>query len=366
MAHIAHLTDQLAAANSQGSQVVAALQAEKIKSQSAAAAALVNAGRSGVKVPVVPQFKGEVGFGVDNWLRRLVKHFEFYGASAFPNDEYRIRFAQMFLEGSAVDWWDNIPESEKNRINTWELFVESLHSRFRPMQAAMMARSRLSSLKQIGAVSAYCNAFQKELTPIKDMSPADQLFYFRQGLKPLIAQRVLEKMPKTLHEAFDIAVLADAHTSKSTGGSYTTQFYQRNNATPRSTNDMDISNVDSSATVIEDYGEKSSSSYQEEESESSISSASSSGPSSEMMREFNRMKSELKKFQTQAAISALGSSSSSSPSSSSSRTGGNHAGRVPVTKEEFDYCFKNRLCIKCKKTGHVSRDCRGKVQPLNM
>jgi hypothetical protein len=77
------------------------------------------------------------------------------------------------------------------------------------MQASTVARLKLANLKQTGSVSAYATLFQKELTPIKDMSPADQVFFFRQGLKPHIAQRVLEKNPATLHAAMDIAVMAD-------------------------------------------------------------------------------------------------------------------------------------------------------------
>jgi hypothetical protein len=78
------------------------------------------------------------------------------------------------------------------------------------------------------------------------------------------------------------------------------------------------------------------------------------------MRELGRMKVELKKFQTQASISALGSSASSSSSSSNSGT------RVSVSKEEFDHCWKNRLCLNCKKASHVARDCRSKYQPLRL
>ena len=357
LAHIAALEAQLAAsnaqlakANSEGNQVLSLLNAEKVKSQQQVAIS----SRMGVKVPIVPQFKGEVGFAIDTWVRRLVKQFEFYGPQIFPNDESRIRFAVMYLEGGAMDWWDKILQADKDKIVTWDLFVEALYSRFRPMQAATIARLRLAALKQTGNVSAYANIFQRELTPITDMNNADQIFYFRQGLKPFIAQRVLEKMPKTLHDAMDIAILADAHTSSKSGNGIMPHFYQnrgnsssssssQRNATANS-NDMDLSNDD----VIR------APTFHEEESSSS-SSSSSSSQLDNMMREFNRMKGELKKYQTEAAISALGSSSSNSSSS-----------RVQVSKEEFEYCFKNRLCLKCKKANHMAKDCRSKYQALNL
>ena len=150
LAHIAALEAQLAAsnaqlakANSEGNQVLSLLNAEKVKSQQQVAIS----SRMGVKVPIVPQFKGEVGFGVDGWLRRLVKQFEFYGPQIFPSEESRIRFAVMYLEGGAMDWWDKILQADKDKIVTWDLFVEALYSRFRPMQASrpscsFWARSR--------------------------------------------------------------------------------------------------------------------------------------------------------------------------------------------------------------------------------
>ena len=373
MAHIQQLEAQLAQANAEGNRVVAALQAEKVKSQQlqqqaaavAAASSVVNVGPrlpnniSRVKLPSMPPFKGEIGNAIDNWLRRLVKQMDFYGESSFPNDGQRIKYAAMFFEGPAMDWWDGLPEVDKNKIITWSDFVDTLHSRFRPLQAAMIARIRLGSLKQTGSVAAYVNIFMKELTPISDMSIADQMHNFRQGLKPHIAQRVIEKLPKTLHEAMEYAILADAHFSKSKSGT-TSYFYNgvsrsgvsnssSQRATSSSSNDMDLSNINTESSndeMVRSPGPV----FHEEE--SSISSASSSSID---MREYNRMKVELKKYQAEAAISAIGSSSSSTPSK-----------RTPVSKEEFDYCMKNRLCIKCKKPNHIATNCYSKYQPLKL
>jgi hypothetical protein len=291
-AQLASATAQLTQANAEGNRVVSLLNAEKAKLQQQVTAN----SRINVKVPVVQQFKGEVGFSIDTWLRRLQKQFEFYGPAVFPSEDSRIRYAVMHLEGAAMDWWDKILQSDKDKIVTWDLFVEALHSRFRPMQASHVARLRLSTLKQTGTVSAYVNVFQRELTPITDMGTADQIFFFRQGLKPYIAQRVLEKVPKTLHEAMDIAILADAHTSK-TGTGVASHFYQSRNGNGLSSSnrhattgpsDMDLSAIN--------HDEIKAPTFHEEESSSS------SPGQTDMIREFNRMKSELKKVQTEAAI----------------------------------------------------------------
>jgi len=108
-------------------------------------------------------------------------------------------------------------------------------------------------------------------------------------------------------------------------------------------NDMDISNVNHN-----NQDDVKPPVFHEEDTPSSSS-------NNELMREFHRMKNEIKKHQTQAEISAIGSSSSSNSAQS---------GRVQVSKEEFDYCFANRLCLRCKKPNHRAVDCRSKYQPL--
>ena len=130
----------------------------------------------------------------------------------------------------------------------------------------------------------------------------------RTGLKSHIALRVLEKLPKTLHEAMDIAILADAHTSKATAPLVYNGFYRSNTAGNGSSsqraataesNDMDLSNVNGDDSTDESLRPPV---FHEEESSSS----SAPGSQDNMMREFNRMKAEVKKYQAEAAISAFG------------------------------------------------------------
>ena len=354
-AYIAKLENKQQRLQKEGDRLLVAYEELKAKAKSTSSAP-VNS-HVNVKVPLPPPFKGEVGFMVDQWLRHFTKLYDFKAAD-FPTEKSRILYAVMFFQGAAMDWWDKIPAAEKDTIVTWEKFVEVLYSRFRPMQAAMLARARLANLKQTGAVPAYVNLFLRELTPITDMSMADQIFNFRAGLKSNIAQKVLERLPKTLHEAMDTAVLADAHTNKMNVPQYSYNSRSTNSgssasrtwSSASSSNDMDLSNVNYD--IQDDYVKPPV--FHEEDGSSSSSSISS--VNHEVMREFHRMKSQLKKYQAQAEISAISSSSSS--------TGSNHSNRVQVSKEEFDYCFANRLCLKCKKPNHRAADCRSKYQPL--
>ncbi len=101
---------------------------------------------------------------------------------------------------------------DKASINTWQLFVERLHSRFRPIQASMIARQRLDKLRQRPGqqVNVYVNLFQTILTPITDMGEADQVHHFVNGLLGNIASKVWERHPTTLKLAIDYAVSVEA------------------------------------------------------------------------------------------------------------------------------------------------------------
>jgi hypothetical protein len=329
----------LEASNAQGHALVAQLQA-KLQASGARSAH--------VKVPPIPSFSGAVGFGVDNWLRSLTKHFVFYGTSTFPDDASRIRLAVMYLEGPAMDWWEHEPHKEQ--IVDWAEFVARLHSRFRPMQAATVARHRIAALKQTGSASAYANIFQKELTPITDMSPADKIFFFRQGLKPALAQRVLEKNPKTLHEAMDIAITADANFRGSVMLSGARSYAGNSSHRGPSSNEtaMDLSNL-ASGEAEDDIAMPT---FHEDESESA-----SSMPAS-FLREYQEMKAAIQRLTAQQRVqqslsAVVGHHSKGGKKSSSSK-----GARVPgISNDEFRRCWDNRLCLLCKKPDHIAANC---------
>ena len=154
-------------------------------------------------------FRGEMGFAVDGWLSEQQQQFVYYGA-ALAQDIDRIRFASSYLEGNALRWWQD--ENQQRPINDWATFVARLLARFRPVQATLISRQRLDKLKHLEKqhVNQYANAFQTILTPITDMSDADQVHKFVTGLQPDIRRRVFERLPATLKDAIDAAVSIEA------------------------------------------------------------------------------------------------------------------------------------------------------------
>ena len=219
------VVSELAAARQQvAAAAAAAAAASAASSSSSSAGSSVSSSRppgplqSKLKAPPTPVFKGEMGSAVDSWLRSLQKQFTFYGIGSveFPDPQSCVNYAVMYLEGPALEWWDQLPT--KASISSMSEFETALRARFRPMQAAHVARQRIASLKQRGRVSGYCDLFLSQLMPIKDMGAADQIFFFRQGLDSQLALEVLKKDPATLHEAMQYAVAAEAYLSRGIAG----------------------------------------------------------------------------------------------------------------------------------------------------
>ena len=60
------------------------------------------------------------------------------------------------------------------------------------------------------------------------------------------------------------------------------------------------------------------------------------------------------------------------PGGNSMRGTGNRGGmrsftpRQQLSQQEFAYCQRNRLCLRCKEPGHIARNCTKPVRPLNL
>jgi hypothetical protein len=154
-------------------------------------------------------FAGTMGFAVDDWIGEMLQQFAYYGAR-FPDGASQVRFAVAFLSGPALHWWEH--EADRATLADWSEFVRRLHARFRPVQAAMLARQKLGKLSQRAgqSVNQYTSAFQITLTPITDMGDADQVHHYVNGLLGVVAAKVWERHPTTLKEAIDFAVSVEA------------------------------------------------------------------------------------------------------------------------------------------------------------
>ncbi len=352
LAKIQQLEASLAAANAEGHKVVGQLQ---VAQQAAAAAAAAGASsprksHSRLKIPAPSAFKGEMGNAADTWLRSVQKQFSFYGANSveFPDALSQVRFAAMHLEGPALEWWDQLPS--QSTIVTFAEFEKALRARFRPMQAAHVARQRIASLKQRGRVSGYCNTFLTELVPIKDMSAADQVFFFRQGLDTQLALEVLKKDPKTLHDAMEVAVAAEAYLGRGMGGGsrgtgyFTPSSGHSSGGARASANDgatpMDLNNVNLEYNA-----------YEGETAPAAGSSSSAAAAAAASTVETTALLAMMQQMQHQ--LLAL---QQPKPNVASGKVPGLKAGDIDRLRTEG-------RCFNCKEKGHSKRDCN---KPLRL
>lgn len=335
---------EIASLRSQVAQLVQFAQqqqaAQQVAAQAAAAApsASVVVGPSsslgvgaatGLKIRNPATFKGEMGFVVDDWITEMDQQFVFYGPAKFPTDTDKIRFALAYLGGSAMHWWCHEPNKEQ--VTSWHEFVKRLHARFRPVQAAMIARQRLDKLRQKPghSVNAYANAFQVTLTPITDMGQADQVHHFVSGLLPHIGGKVYEKHPTDLRAAIDAAVSAEAM------GNFGRSI------TPSSSSNAPYSS--SSTSVAMDINAV----EQEEEEEEDAASKPAAASSDAMV---NALLAKMEAMEHRLLALASGSTTF--------KPLGARPGLIPgLTSEDIDRLRREGKCFRCKQQGHMKKDC---------
>ena len=245
------------------------------------------------------------------------------------------KFAVAYLGGPALKWWEHVPAEQ--HPNSWDEFVTLLRARYRPVQAAMLARQRIGKLRmsEKHSVNQYTSAFQTTLTPIVDMGDADQVHHYVNGLLPSLVAKVWERHPKTLKDAIDYAVSAEAMGNfgraampSRGGGSFGSYNRPYGGASASSSSSshvpMDINSVES---------------FLQEEVEQSPSTA--GVDVSAMLAQMAAM---------QQTINALQQSGGSS-----FRRNGD---RIPGLKpEEIAALLKAGKCFRCKQTGHMKNEC---------
>jgi hypothetical protein len=306
-----------------------------------------------LKAPKLAMFTGYTsGFNqVDIWLRNVKKHFDHYGIQEFPDDETKIQFAVMYLDGPALEWWDSLVAGEE--VTTYEEFVRHLHERYRPRLAANVARQLLSEVRQTGSVQSLCHKMQSLFAHIPTMHEDDKIFNFKKALHPQLAGKVAEKEPASLHEAMNIAAQAEpyVHVGKSSSKMGAQHFGKGGYYGGR--NGAAASSSSSSAVPMEvnHIGSESELGSEKE--------FSSSGPVEEVSNEPHQLLAMMQELKAQQqSLAAV-----FQKRGADQRKSGNN--KVPgITKEEFERCRKDGLCLKCKQAGHLARDCNKPVQRL--
>lgn len=332
-------------------------------------------------------FTGAMGFAVDDWLSEMEQQFAYYG-DKFPNDHVKVSFAVGYLAQNALHWWQHEPD----RANLdWNGFVARLHGRYRPIQAAQLARTKLNELKQRPnqSVNHFTSQFHTIMTPITDMNEADKVHYYIKGLQTWLGAKLWQQYPKTLKQAIDDAVSIEAtrnfgrmasgqssssssnqsHSRSSGHSSSSGQYYgsapmdtslNHIQHTSTSTHGNRFDDVDDFGFDHDYYGQPATTTHQSDPMQALCSKM-------ETMVE-QRLNAIFTKQQPNRSSNSNANRgpSSSSYASSMAKSGGNGNGSggnrggylVPGLKhDDIEKLRSEGKCFLCKQKGHMKNDC---------
>ena len=112
-----------------------------------------------------------------------------------------IKFATMFLDGKAHDWWyHGLTTLNHNQIVSYTKFTQRLIDRF-DLGDPELHFWELTQLKKIGMAEAYIDEFHSLAVMVKDMSPTRLMMLFTEGLMEPLKGWVKAFKPTILQEA---------------------------------------------------------------------------------------------------------------------------------------------------------------------
>ena len=123
-------------------------------------------------------------------------------------------FAAAYLKDSALCWYrahlQEVQMQHKADFANWAEFKQAFIARFTPIDPEVDARERLSRITQSKSVMAYAADFNALMLELPHMDENDRIWRFVNGLRPQVRMQVKLHSPRTLHDAIEIAIKADA------------------------------------------------------------------------------------------------------------------------------------------------------------
>ena len=296
------------------------------------------------RIPDPSIFTGKTGAFVEEWLSQVQKQFDFH-SEYFTTDAARIKYALSFVLSPVVAWYKSCESVEP--IDTWAAFVAALLERYQPISASITARTNLDRLVQTGSVTGYSAMFQSNLNSIKDMSSADQVHQFIRGLKQVLKFEVVKQHPTNIHDAINIAITAEAHIVPMSGNSASSGFTHRPSRSGYSGSGgasgapMDLNVIGAEPNLEEHVPDR------PQQSAGSPSTA-------ELLSIVRDLQSRV---QSQHSLNAMfgGQDRRRHGGSSASSSSGP---KVPgISRDDYERCRREGVCIKCKQTGHIAANC---------
>jgi hypothetical protein len=250
--------------------------------------------------PATPRsYSGDKGGDPEVWLFQYEQCARLYNLT----DAQKVDHAATYLEGAAATWWRSVAlASDRSGTPrpTWDSFKAQLITLFKPVNASKVARDHLAELKQTGAVFRYNTDFNRLVLEAGNVSADEQLHRYIRGLKPKIRVEVELADPQTVHTAMEKAQRIDTITWYAR-----TEYNSSYKSTPAFSSNT-YAPMDLSALKIDPKQE----------------------PNTVNVMSNNKFRSPNRERYA-----------------------------PPMTKEEYERCRREGLCLKCKKSGHTARFC---------
>ena len=320
---------------------------------------------SSVKLAQPSSFTGNTTVNAETWLFEME---QYQNVAGLTTDTQRVAVATTYLRESAMTWWKMKCKTVPNlAVNDWNLFRTQFLERFQPIAATRAARFKLKELYQGNkSVTDYNNAFLSLVQQITDMSESDQVENYIHGLRNAVADRVEAKEPRTLQEAMLYAVRAEillqnrqCRSNYSSSSSYRSNYYNSSDrssaphtatiqTSTTTTTPMELGNASLAAADAEAADDYESAEEDGIDWSSEYDRYCEEGDDYEPSSEVFSMMNEKSEAENQEQLQAM----------QQHRNNYSNRGRAPfMSREEFTRCMRLRLCLRCKKPGHVARLC---------
>jgi hypothetical protein len=145
----------------------------------------------------IPYFDGTTKMTAQAWVQKLDTYLQLN-----PMRELEaIKFATMYLDGKAHDWWyHGLTTLGHNQIVSYTEFTQRLMDRFDQGDPELHFRE-LTQLKQTGTTEAYIEDFQRLAVMVHDISPTRLMMLFTEGLMEPLKGWVKAFKPTNLQDA---------------------------------------------------------------------------------------------------------------------------------------------------------------------
>lgn len=219
-----------------------------------------------LKLPQLPELSGKSTSAIEPWFRRALSHLLAHGVS-LESQEAVVWTAAHFSEPLAT-WWHSFKQTQGDpsfgHLTSFQQLFQSVCSAFHVRPPDVLARERISRLRQTSSVLHYTALFRENLLHLPQRHEQDSIWFYKQGLKTKVRELVsltpnLQTLDAVIKQALeaDQALLENHHSFNRSASSFPRPS-SRDTATP-----MDLGNVTSWADEMDAadaaaYGEDSS------------------------------------------------------------------------------------------------------------